>query len=466
MAVTIQYEADSRLALSGLSCPCPCEHRRPAQDIYVGRDLLRRIPDYIRRRGLGERCVLVADENTDRVAGRQAAGVLRAAGFTVDLCMLRREGELMPDERACGEVLLSIRPQTDFLLSVGAGTITDVTRINAMRTGLPFVCVGTAPSMDGYTSVVAPLLLRGVKIQRAGVCPEIIVCDLDVLATAPLHMIASGVGDVLGKFVANVDWQLGRIINDEPYCPTCAGIVLDAATGLMDRAPEIAARSEAGMCALIEALLLSGVTILIAGHTRAVASVEHNIAQFWEMRQLQRGKRPPQHGTSVGVATRLIWPLYARFAGERLASLDAADIKRRRMPRALRRRWMHYAYGEEGGADIMAENPEDFLTWAEQSRRVRRAQARCDEIRGVLAAMPPLSRVEETMRTLHAPMTPADEGVDDWLLGLSLRCGKDYRSRYSLFKLLDECGLLEAYLEAYPFAWAESARGGALHDIT
>jgi glycerol dehydrogenase-like iron-containing ADH family enzyme len=60
---------------------------------------------------------------------------------------------------------------------------------------------------------------------------------------------------------------------------------------------------------LIEALLLAGVTIMIVGHTRAVASVEHNIAHYWEMMQLRHGNPPPAHGTSVGVATLLAWPL-------------------------------------------------------------------------------------------------------------------------------------------------------------
>lgn len=44
-------------------------------------------------------------------------------------------------------------------------------------------------------------------------------------------------------------------------------------------------------------------------------------------------------------------------------------------------------------------------------------------------------------------------GVDRDLLNLSMHCAKDYRTRYTLFKLLDECGLLEEYLKDYPLAW-------------
>ena len=50
-------------------------------------------------------------------------------------------------------------------------------------------------------------------------------------------------------------------------------------------------------------------------------------------------------------------------------------------------------------------------------------------------------------------MTPQECGVDEKLLNLSMHCAKDYRTRYTLFKTLDECGLLEEYLQDYPKTW-------------
>ncbi len=450
MPVSVTYSSDRRLTISGLDCGCPCEHRTPDQDIYVGSGLLKNLPRYIRSRGLGEHCVLVADTVTYGVAGQAVHDILRSAGFQVTLCVIRREREMEPDERACGELLLSIRPDTQFLLSVGSGSITDVARVNAKRTGLPFVCVGTAPSMDGYTSVIAPLILRGVKIHRAGVCPQIIVCDLGVLGTAPLPMVVSGVGDVLGKYIAHADWLIGNIINGEPYCPVCGRIVIDAVDRLLDNVHEIKQKSPEGIQCLIEALLLAGVTIMIVGHTRAVASVEHNVAHYWEMMQLLHGKRPPAHGTSVGVATQLVWPLFTRFADEDLSKLDLQDIKRRRMGREERTAWVLRAFEQEAGNAIIAENPDDFLSWEEQERRILMARERFGEIREVLNGLPPFSRVKEALGALGLPASAEEIGIDRQLLNLSMRCAKDYRSRYTLFKLIDECGLLDDYLRDYP----------------
>ena len=450
MPVTIGYDENQKLQISGIKCDCPCEHQLPTQDIYVGTGLLSNIPDYIKKRGLGTHCVLVADNNTYEIAGRTVEAALIQAGFQVIPCIIRREHPMDPDERACGEVLLSIQPETEFLISVGSGSITDTTRVNAMRTKLPFVCVGTAPSMDGYTSVVAPLLLRGVKIHRAAVCPEIIVCDIDILRTAPLAMVQSGVGDVLGKYIAKADWMIGNIINDEPYCPVCGEIVTDAVNKLVDNVEEIRQKTEKGIHILIEALLLAGVTIMIVGHTRAVASVEHNIAHYWEMMQLLHGNHPPAHGASVGVATLLAWPLFVRFAKEDLTRLNLTAIREKRISRDDREKWMLYAYEEEAGKAIMRDNPGDFLSWEEQERRIRRAQDRFAEIQKVVEDLPDFARIEKAMKDLGAPMTAEEMDVDEKLRNLSMQCAKDYRTRYTLFKLIDECGLLPEYLKEYP----------------
>lgn len=450
MSVTIGYDQDSKLLISGLECGCPCEHNTPTQDIYVGTGLIPKLPQYIEKKSLGTHCVLVCDKNTYEVAGRDVEKTLKDAGFDVIMCKIMREGDVDPDETAVGEVLLSIQPETEFLICVGSGSLTDTTRVNAVRTKLPFVCVGTAPSMDGYTSVVAPLLLRGLKIHRQAVCPEIIVCDLDILRTAPLSMVASGVGDVLGKYIAKADWKIGNIINDEPYCDVCGEIVTDAVNKLVDNAEEIANKTEKGIRILIEALLLAGVTIMIVGHTRAVASVEHNVAHYWDMIQLMRGNQPPKHGSSVGVSTLLVWPIFQRFAKEDLSKLDLEDIKARRITRQERVTWMIKTYGEEGGTTIMEENEGDFLTWEEQERRIKRAQDRFEDIKAVIDELPDFDRIYNAMKILNAHLTPEEEGIDTELLNVSMHCAKDYRTRYTLFKTIDECGLTDEYLKDYP----------------
>jgi len=448
MAVKISYDPDNRMILEGLECDCPCEHSAPTQDIYIGSGLIEKLPGYIDKRGLGKHCVVVCDENTYKVAGERVHSILTDAGYDAILLKFHRDEELVPDERTIGELLLTIQPETEFLVAVGSGSITDTCRVNAARCKLPFVSVGTAPSMDGYTSVVAPLILNGVKIHRNGPCPEIIVCDLNVLATAPIDMVRSGVGDVLGKYIAIADWMIGNIINDEPYCPTCGSIVLDAVKRLLDNVDEISARTEKGMRVLIEGLILSGITIMIVGHTRAVASVEHNLGHYVEMRMLERYGKAPSHGATVGASTLLVYPLFKRFAEEDISGIDVSS--RTPIEAEERRQFMLRAYGERAGNTIMDENPGDFLTAEEMQRRAARAIERFNDIKAVIDGMPPFEDIYAAMERLGAKLTLPELGVDEDIINMGVNCAKDYRTRYTLFKTMDELGILDRYISDYP----------------
>jgi glycerol-1-phosphate dehydrogenase [NAD(P)+] len=212
----------------------------------------------------------------------------------LSVCLLEREDELKPDETALGEVLLSMDKDTEFFISVGSGSVTDITRYVAFNTGRPFVSIGTAPSMDGYTSVVAPLLFNGTKVNKPASYPPVIICDLEIMKSAPLAMFISGVGDVLGKYIARADWRLGNIVNNESYCPMCADFVIEAVQKCIDNIDEIKNRSEKGTRVLIEALIMAGVTIMIIGNTRATVRLVRSGATYARRgsRKLPRTRRP------------------------------------------------------------------------------------------------------------------------------------------------------------------------------
>ena len=125
MAVKVTYDENCKMILEGLECNCPCDHDTPNQDIYVGSGLLEKLPGYIEKRGLGRHCVVVCDENTYKVAGEKVHSILSNAGFDAILLKFVRDEELVPDERTIGELLLTIQPETEFLVAVGSGSITD-----------------------------------------------------------------------------------------------------------------------------------------------------------------------------------------------------------------------------------------------------------------------------------------------------------------------------------------------------
>lgn len=442
----MQYEIkyiNNKMVFPEYHCDCGYAHEHPEVDIYIGSGILKDCAQYVAAGNLGNNAVLVADNITYEIAGRFVEDQLLAGGFKITLCLLEREDELEPDETALGEVLLSMDKDTEFFISVGSGSITDTTRYVAFNTGRPFVSIGTAPSMDGYTSVVAPLLFNGLKVNKKADCPRVIICDTDIMRKAPAAMFISGTGDVLGKYIAKADWVLGSLIKDEVYCPVCGDMVMQAVQKCVDNIEEIRNRSEEGTRILTEALILAGVTIMIIGNTRAVASVEHNMAHYWEMMKLAAGEKAPSHGTAVGVGT-----IYSLKFFQQLLAVDPAGIDKRKLraeaqSRQDRESDMIGFYGSKIAGTIMKENPEDFLDWTGQEKRVDAIISNWSQITDEIRKLPSLDKMLDIYRQLGAPVSASDIGVDAELLKKTLICSKDYRSRYNVCKTLAEIGLLD-----------------------
>ena len=81
-------------------------------------------------------------------------------------------------------------------------------------------------------------------------------------------------------------------------------------------------------------------------------------------------------------------------------------------------------------------------TILQMSRIYTKAMRECMEHSGVLKAG----------YELHVCVNQEHEIDDTVLLNTSMHCAKDYRTRYTLFKLISECGLEDEYLAEYPIA--------------
>jgi glycerol-1-phosphate dehydrogenase [NAD(P)+] len=142
-------------------------------------------------------------------------------GWDVNCVILEGE-EVIADEEYLIQVLFRADSQARLYVAVGSGTITDITRFCSHRTGNPFVSLPTAPSVDGFASVIAPVVIRRYKDTAYAHAPVAIFADVDTLCNAPQAMIAAGFGDMLGKFTALADWKIAHLLTGELYHPGIA----------------------------------------------------------------------------------------------------------------------------------------------------------------------------------------------------------------------------------------------------
>ena len=153
--------------------------------VIIENGAIQKLPMVLNELAVTGPILLVADNHTYRVAGELVKQFLVKDGFQLREAVLDRDAELIPDEKALGEILIGMEPGIKVLVAVGSGSITDLTRFIACRFGKPFIAVPTAPSMDGYASPVAALTINGYKQTVSATPPLAIIADPDILAKAP-----------------------------------------------------------------------------------------------------------------------------------------------------------------------------------------------------------------------------------------------------------------------------------------
>jgi glycerol-1-phosphate dehydrogenase [NAD(P)+] len=116
-------------------------------------------------------------------------------------------------------------------------------------------------------------------------------------------MIASGFGDMFGKFTAVADWKLAHLILNEPYDDLIANRSWRAVQDCVRRARILGENWEEDIRVLISALIESGLCMRDAGHSRPASGSEHHLSHFWEMKLLREGRPTIIHGVKVGIAT-------------------------------------------------------------------------------------------------------------------------------------------------------------------
>mgnify|MGYP005850431579 CR=1 FL=1 len=291
--------------LAGISFDCGCgrKHSADISKIIIGRGALGEIQSIaaIFRQG---KILIAADSNTYEVCGRTVEKLLADGDFNIRTFVFNTpHHHLVPDERAVGRLLIEAGRDVSFILAVGSGVLNDLAKYASYKTGIPFMIAATAPSMDGYASVVSPLVVDGIKITAEGVYPVAIVADTDILKGAPMEMIRAGFGDIAGKITALADWELARRLKEALYCETCAEIVRTALNKCTNSIDGIIARDEESIRYLMEGLVLSGIAIGFHGDSTPASGSEHSFAHYWDMDAISRNVEHPLHGNSVAVGT-------------------------------------------------------------------------------------------------------------------------------------------------------------------
>ncbi len=216
------------------------------------------------------------------------------------------------------------------VVSIGSGCVTDCGKYFAKERNIPFIAVATAPSMDGYISNTSVILVDGVKQSLLTKSPEVLICDIDIMKTAPSKMIASGYGDVASKYMAIFDWHIANKFTQEYFCPHIARMTIASADLAIIAGQEIILGKKEGYFHLVEALLKSSVAMQLLGTTRCASGAEHNSAHVLNMIERNLNKTELLHGEEVFLMYAKLVPIYNLFFKHQIADTSLfPDMDRR-----------------------------------------------------------------------------------------------------------------------------------------
>ncbi len=401
--------------------------------IYIGKDATSQLLTYVAAKEL-KRFAIIADTNTFKALGSHVETALKSKGYEVNSIVLEGK-EVHPNEHYLLEVLVKAPLGECTFIAVGSGTITDTTRFISHRTGRSFIGMPTAPSVDGFTSIGAPLILSGVKTTILCQAPIAVFADLDTLAHAPSELIAAGYGDMIGKITSLADWKIGSLLWEEPYDEAIAQRSQAAIDSVMQNVDSISQHTEEGIKLLMDALIESGLCMLDFGTSRPASGAEHHASHYWEMKRLKENGATVLHGAQVGYALTLVAKQYAKIRA--LSRTEAMD---RLEAAALPNRDAEVAHIREGYGELADDVIKDHLpflnmTEADFDAVKHRIADHWDEIQATAANVPAPEVIASYLRKVGAPASAEELGLAVDEVAPGSEYGHYLRNRFTVMKL-------------------------------
>jgi len=421
---------------ASFDCACGVRHELPVRACHIGADAAERLADYARDH-CGRTALLVADENTLNAAGDRVHRALAAAGKRV----LEKTYPAAPFEATLerAQEVAAAGHIADFYVAVGAGTITDLAKYAGNEQNKPVLSYPTAASMNGYTSGIVALKIRGLK--RTQPCRPVtgVFADPAVAATAPPRMLAAGVADFLSKCSSSADWHAAHRLRGDYYCRRPREFNEGIQEQIFACAAAIGRGEPDAVKLVLEALILSGFGMVIAGSSAPASGGEHLISHYLDMKHALYGKENDLHGIQVGVGTVYCLGLWEKALALDPAAIDPdACVAAQPSPQAVREAVMT-DWGPEVGAEVWEQWMQKALDPEGLRREIVRFRAMLPELRTLLAEdLQSAATVAGCIETAGGPTRPEDmqASVDEYYN--ALRGARYLRNRFTVLDLAAE----------------------------
>ena len=411
----------------------------PVEACWVGEDAAKRLAEFAGGR-CGQKALVVADANTREADGEQ---VLTELGLHHKQ-LVEHTFPAAPldatDSRA--QEVAKAGADCDFYVAVGSGTLCDLAKSAGSEQGKPVLLYATAASMNGYTSAIVALKVRGLK--RTIPCQPAtgVFADPRVVATAPPRMAAAGFADFMSKATSVCDWRAAHVLREEAYSERPRAFTKGIEGELISKAAGLPQGDAQAMQLLLDALMLSGFGMIVAGSSAPASGGEHLLSHYIDMKDALYGTGHDLHGAQVGVGTVYCLGLWERVLSLSVDDMDFEALIGAQPSEEEVEAWVYEDWGDAVAAEVLdqwAQKRHDPYTLAAELQRI---EAELPRLRGMqcedLIAPGILARAIEDA---GGPRTPAALAAPAAEFEKAKKRARFLRNRFTVLDLAAEVGV-------------------------
>ncbi|MGH2808901.1 MAG: iron-containing alcohol dehydrogenase [Actinomycetota bacterium] len=214
----------------------------------------------------------------------------------------------------------------DALVAIGGGRGIDVAKLGAARAGLQLIAVPTQLSHDGICSPVAVVPDdRGIAASLGAIAPIAVYISIPTLRDAPTESVAAGIGDLLANPLALRDWRLAADRSLEELDQRAWDLSVESYELIKDdlvRPPAESVKDRDFLRRLADALVLSGMAMIVSGTSRPASGGEHEVSHAIDELFGGRG----MHGAQVAFGCIISLALYGEDTASFRATLETLGL--------------------------------------------------------------------------------------------------------------------------------------------
>lgn len=199
------------------------------------------------------------------------------------------------------QLAFSMPNKAQAIIGLGGGKVIDAAKYCGFLCDLPFISMPTSSSSDGFSSSSASLLVAGRRKSVPARLACGIIVDTQVIRSAPVKFLYSGIGDMVAKITALYDWKYE---GDHGYAQVndFAMMIAKKAVNSFVRTPFQSIQEDLFLRELLDSLAMSGIANEIAGSSAPTSGSEHLISHALD----KLVETPQLHGIQVGIAAYLM----------------------------------------------------------------------------------------------------------------------------------------------------------------